>query len=213
MKKITLGCLVLLVFACGLPVTLWALPSLLPPTVRTPPVDMRDLLVDATVFPSGWRVVEKPERYPERSSLDWGDENLTIGLEPKLQPVDHQAFAYHSVFKFRNEASAMYGHFWILRQGVLFPSHRESKIPAEWTYRSPIADDWRFACVDYGQGKRMWCAAMARYDEYISVLNTTVSPEYMTLKDLEGVLRAIDERMARNLGKLLPTAPAGTATP
>ena len=42
---------------------------------------------------------------------------------------------------------------------------------------------------------------MARYDEYISVFDTIMSPEYMTLKDLEGVLKAIDERMARNLGK------------
>ncbi|MBC7264520.1 MAG: hypothetical protein H5T64_09245 [Chloroflexi bacterium] len=209
MKKITLGCLVLLLLVCGLPVTLWALPSLLPPTVRTPPVDMRDLMVDATPFPPDWRVVRGPEPQPERSSLDWGDENLSVGL----QPTGDRGFASHYVFKFRNEAAAMYGHFWILRQGVLFPSHRESKIPAEWTYRSPIADDWRFACVDYGQGKRMWCAAMARYDEYISVLNTTVSSEYMTLKDLEGILRAIDERMAQCLGKLLPTAPAGTATP
>jgi hypothetical protein len=42
---------------------------------------------------------------------------------------------------------------------------------------------------------------MARYDEYISVFSTTVSPEFMTLKNLEGILRAVDERMARNLGK------------
>jgi len=40
---------------------------------------------------------------------------------------------------------------------------------------------------------------MARYDEYISVFDTIMSPEYMTLNDLEKVLRAIDERMARYL--------------
>jgi len=130
--------------------------------------------------------------------LDWGDENLTV----ELQPSGHgdRGFAHHYVFKFRNEASAMYGRFWIQRQGHLFPSGQESrKIPVEWTYRSPIADDWHFACTDYS--KTTWCTAMARYDEYISVFDTIMSPEYMTLKDLEGVLKAIDERMARNLGK------------
>jgi len=133
---------------------------------------------------------------PPRSELDWGDENLVI----QLQPPGHgdRGFAYHYVFKFRNAASAMYGHFWIQRQGHLFPSGQESRqIPAEWTYRSPIANDWQFACINYG--KTTWCTAMARYDEYISVFDTIMSPEYMTLNDLEKVLRAIDERMARYL--------------
>jgi hypothetical protein len=157
---------------------------------------MHDLIVDATIFPPGWRIVRGPEPYPERSELAWGDENLVVGL----QPTGDKGFASHYVFKFRNEASAMYDHFWILRQGFLFPSGRESKeISAEWTYRSPIANDWQFACTDYGKTVR--CTAMARYDEYISVFDTTTSPELMTLKDLEGILRAIDERMAKSLGK------------
>jgi hypothetical protein len=158
-------------------------------------------MIDTTVFPSGWRVVRGPEPQPKRTELDWGDENLVVALQSPAE----EGFTSHYVFKFRNVASAMYGHFWMQRQGYLFPSGQKLRqIPAEWTYQSPIADDWQFACIDYGQGKRMWCAAMAQYDEYISVLNTTMSPEHMTMKDIENVLRAIDERMARALGKPLP---------
>ncbi len=168
---------------------IWALPSLLPPTIRTPAVDMRDLMLDAAALPPGWRVVRGPEPLPKRS---WGDENLSVGF----QAPGEKGFAYHYVFKFRNAASAMYGHFWILRIGHLLPVGWEARqIPAEWTYQSPLADDWQFGCVDYSVTTS--CGAIARYNEYISVFETSMSS--MTLEDLEHVLRAIDERMARYL--------------
>jgi len=126
--------------------------------------------------------------------LDWGDENLVV----EFRAPGEKGFAYHHVFKFRNAASAMYGHFWILRLGDVLPPRWESRqIPPEWTYQSPIANDWQFGCVDYS--KAMKCGVIARYNEYISVFDTSTSPEHMTLKDLERVLRAIDERMARYL--------------
>jgi hypothetical protein len=45
------------------------------------------------------------------------------------------------------------------------------------------------------------CIVTAQYEEYLIRFNVHMHPEFMTYQDLERVLRAIDERMARNLGK------------
>jgi hypothetical protein len=161
-------------------------------------VPLQNLLADAAVFPNDWQVVRGPESEPKGDELAWGEENLIITLEA---PSDH-GFAYHRVMKFRNEVSALYGQIGIQRQGLLLSSGQGlSVIPAGWTYVSPIADDWQFTCVDYGvaNGHAMWCTVLARYDEYISIFSAVMSPEHMTVKNLEDILRAIDDRFLQYL--------------
>ena len=78
-------------------------------------------------------------------------------------------------------------------------------VPEGWFYQSRAADRLKFACaqLDMGPvGPPEWrCKAVAQYHGYISALNSTLSPECMTLEDLERILVAIDERMAFYLGK------------
>ena len=45
------------------------------------------------------------------------------------------------------------------------------------------------------------CQAVAQYGEYICFLNSYVGPQSMTLRDLERVLTAIDDKMALHLGE------------
>lgn len=54
---------------------------------------------------------------------------------------------------------------------------------------------------------------IAQYEEYYVELVVHVTPQTVTFEVLERVLRAIDERMARCLGKILSAVPTGAATP
>lgn len=173
---------------CVLIGMLWLILLLLPPTVREPPIVLNDLLVTTDVFPLHWKMIGTPEPEPKQFELDWGEDNLFV----RFQLVDNQGFATHYIFRFRNETSAKYGLFRIKRQGYLFPSTRTP--PEGWRYSSPIADDWLFGCIDAKA-----CTALGRYDEFISIFRTSIDPDFMTLEDLEDILKAIDEKFSKHI--------------
>lgn len=193
MKKLVL-LLAIPVLICGFLIGLWALPSLLPARARTPIVDMRQLLVDTSDFPLGWKVRRSAEPFPQGSELDWGDENLTIAFEP----LPYQGFASHEVFRFRNEIAARYGLSRIQDQGFII-SWREPLVTlSQWHYTSPAADDWLMACHPLNDGGNS-CTVVARYDEYISAFSATINDKYLTLTDFEHLLTVIDEKMNQYL--------------
>ena len=112
------------------------------------------------------------------------------------------------VFRYRNEleaATAFDSDF--LEREFLPPWYMITPwaVPEQWSYESPVAHPFKFACgeVDMdGLGPPQWeCTAVAQYDEYISVFTTDLSPEYMTLEDMERIQVAIDERMGLYLGE------------
>ena len=189
-KKCALGCLVLLASACG------ALTNLCEPTVppkaRTPPVNIYDLTVDVSVFPEGWDACLGPGGIPEREHGE--SESVIVGFCPEDFDGSIGAARYE-VFRYRNEPEAARS---FLRHGFL---NRDLLTPLavtdEWSYESPIADRFRFACARINiLGVGYWtCNAVAQYDEYISFLSTHLSPENMTFGDLERILIAIDDRM------------------
>jgi len=73
--------------------------------------------------------------------------------------------------------------------------------PDALTYRSPIANQYHVACgLEHGI---YMCTMIAQYEEYYIFFNAHMSPDAMTFQDLERVLLAIDERMAKCLGKPL----------
>jgi|WetSurMetagenome_2_1015567.scaffolds.fasta_scaffold62056_1 hypothetical protein len=164
------------------------------PFHREPPVALRDLLVSETALPAGWKAGEVSS-IPRGASNDYGDETLQIGFSgpPSLQGQDG---AYHLINRFRNPtlAANVYGE---MQKDVIFfgETGDHGKHPTDWQYRSPIADDWRFACDSGG------CGVIARYDEFISVFSTSMTTPAMTPAALEAALKAIDARIADNLGK------------
>jgi len=188
MKKYGLACCILPVLACLFLILLWAAPKILPRSTRHQYVDLHDLLIDTSPFPQGWHV--DMEAYKDVSSeLSWGEDNLAIGFSRGAGP----GYAHQYVYRFRNPLSAVYGQIRIKQQGYIYL--KSGTYPKEWSYRGEKADDWQIACNDYG------CTAMARYGEFVSVFRKNTSPEYMTLIDLEKILRAIDDQIGRQLNR------------
>lgn len=164
------------------------------PARRDPPVAARDLLLDETALPVGWRAASVYAIRP--GSVDYeGDEALEVEFRgPKLP--EGQDGAYHRIFRFKNAALAA-NAFQRMRSDRYFFAEAEdyASYPYNWQYYSPLADSWRFACAFRG------CGVIARYDEFVSVFGTSMTTSAMTPAALEAALKAIDARMADKLGK------------
>ncbi len=183
MRKIFLGSCLTILILCGVVFIVWIRPDLLPPSNRPTEINLHQLLITVDDFPSGWQVDGTPESVSViDDDLNWGEDNIFAAF----RTIDDQGFAYQYIFRFRNEAAAKYGLFWIKRQGILIPLPND-EVLAGWTYKSPIADDWLFGC---SAGKV--CTALVRYDEFIIHLIISMNPKYMSLDDLENLLKVID---------------------
>ena len=197
-KASALGCGVL-VCACV------ALTAVRPNTTRTQTVDMYDLMIDVSVFPEDWDVCVGPSPPPDHIQSERGElEFLYVGFCPEgfeggIGGAEHDVFRYAPGL---DVALAYYLDF----------SRREFSnrymitpyaTPGEWSYESPVADRFKFACAELEPfrvtRRTRTCTALAQYEEYISVFGAHMS--YMTLEDMERILVAIDERMALYLGE------------
>jgi hypothetical protein len=194
-KKCALGCQVFLMIACVGLTTLCTARE--PPKTRTPPVELYALLVDASVFPEGWQLWRGPQPIPEQERGERESYYVTFryeGLEPGIVGASHEAFRYRNEI----EAANSFSRHGFLNRHVITPW----ALPDEWSYESPVADRFKFACAEVDILGSYWiCEAVGQYDEFISVFYTLLSPEYMTLEDVERILVAIDDRMAFYLEK------------
>lgn len=196
MKKRAISCIAILILVCAVLALLVALYGL--PKQRAHPVDMYDLLVDTSVFPPGWRVEIEPRHPPPGKHIRKETESVYVQFVDK----DSSIQAVHLVCRYRNNLQASISMF----AEDEFPNRDQTltpwSAPEEWTYESPIAKRFEFACAELdilGVGRLQSCKAIAQYDEYVSVFRTHMSPEYMTLEDLESILKTIDERMVQYL--------------
>ena len=159
----------------------------------------RDLLIGVSDMPPGWKVgygpgkgrfYISPKEDGSEISFYVSDERIPLGRRGAYQG----AYRYHS-------AKAAKGVY----ENLVLPG-QVGKTPARWRYQSPIADQSYFACYDYeGREPYPTCEWSARYEEYVVVFSSWLIPGYMSLEDMERVVRAIDARMATYLGKPLPT--------
>lgn len=187
-------------FVCGV-LAAMRTAVLVRPTRRTPPVDIYDLMLDVSVLPRGWELCAGPGVIPKPERAE--TESLLVGFCPP--DFDGLGGTHQEVYAYRNEvaaASVYSGEF----QASEFPKGNMITpwaVPEEWSYQSPVADRFKFACGEPDfppQLQGTVCVAVAQYDEYVSVLVTNPSPGEMTLQDVERILVAIDERMAFYLG-------------
>lgn len=166
----------------------------------------KDLLIDLSVFPTGWHVSVAPSSPSERLGQ-------TGGSQTEFQAsVDPLVGAIHSVFRFKSKraASDRFDRMlpsWFNSSSVFSVTPWET--PPQLPYVSPTADKYRFACHDTSVGGRATiCQFLAQYNEYIVVFHTVMTPEdmqpqsYMTFADLERILKAIDEQMKLYLSQL-----------
>ena len=171
------------------------------PARRQPPVVLQDLLIDLAALPAGWDVNEI-SLIPRDMPVYVGEEGLIIVFSARISP-EWRDGAYHLIYRFRNPALAARLYKSMQNDSLFFPEAGDyRKHPTDWQYRSPIADDWRFACDSGG------CGVIARYDEFVSVFSASMTTPAMTPAALEAALKAIDARMADKLGKtsLIPVA-------
>ena len=76
------------------------------------------------------------------------------------------------------------------------------KRPAEVALESLVVDQYHVACArdtarpDFAEK----CHFLGQYEEYLVWFSTDMSSDFMTYKDLEHVLQAIEDRMAQYLG-------------
>ncbi len=163
--------------------------------VPTPTFPLEDLLLDTSAFPEGWYL---PTGEPS-------DPPGGFGLRTALtfSPSGSGGIALHEASVARNAEEAAEGYQkW---EGLWF-SDREGyctwAVPSEFTYQSPVADQYRLACcIRQQEGGDQTCQAVGQYGRYLIRFHTYMNPESMTYADLEHVLVAIDERMALYLEK------------
>lgn len=153
----------------------------------------RELLIEPSEMPPGWT------GYLERSADDLSTrDSATIAFE--ADTTLSLRVARHRVYRYRSTRAAKGVYEELVLPGQV------GKTPADWTYRSPIADQSCFTCYDY-EGREPYpiCKWSARYEEYVVIFHSWLVPGYMSLEDMERVIRVIDARMAKYLGKPLPT--------
>ncbi len=166
---------------------------------------IRELLIDETAFPPGWRA--QPPRRPSSAPLG-GQTSIerifrsfyTIGPSTNGVAVE-EIHRYWSV----GDAAREF-------ERVMPIEFRKGEHWSPWTlpqgfhYTSPYANRIRIGCArKTWQGvSTEYCRMVGQYEEYIVRFSTKISPKYMTYKDFERVVRAIDERMGHYLGKGTP---------
>lgn len=157
------------------------------------------LLIGLSDMPRGWKVGYGPGR--GRSYISPKEDGSEIGFyvsDARILPG--RDTAYQGAYRYRS-AKAAKGVY----EDMVLPG-QVGETPAGWSYQSPIADQSYFACYDY-EGREPYpiCKWSARYEEYVVVFSSWLIPGYMSLEDMERVVRAIDARMAEYLGKPPPT--------
>ncbi len=203
--KAVLGCAgcmafscVALLFACAGLTALSALGVCC--ATRTPPLDMYDLMIDVSVFPQQWELGIGPVPPPEHIGSERGEMYfLSVIFCPEGSQHCSDG-AQHAVFRYINEPAAARAFDSDFAERDFSNRYMVTPwtVPDEWTYESPVADRFKFACGEiepFASVPRMRiCTAVAQYEEYISEF--TAKMAHMTLEDLERILIAIDDRMA-----------------
>lgn len=173
-------------------------------TIRVPAEDL--LLDDLSVFPVGWSITSEPfsaRHLPHVLQDQWAIDFADVGFAPpdgtKLWSLLN---ASQIVWNFGNSLDATLEFYRRFRPSGPTLSREELE---GWSYHSEVADRFRLYCEvvepipkAHIEGGWTRCVAVGQYREFISTFSTPIGVEYnMTTEDLEHILEAIDERMAR----------------
>jgi hypothetical protein len=158
-----------------------------------PPIE--DLLIDVAVFPSNW--YEDPEGPKPDPSAPFGGirslERTTLNFESDMSG------ALEEIERF--DGSDLASQEFSRQEVYLFQDDKgmgQYLVPKELSYQSKTANRFHFACVrpSYYPYPYLGCLYLAQYGPYIVKFDIGWSLNDMSAKELEKVLRAIDEKMA-----------------
>lgn len=154
-----------------------------------------ELLIGLSDMPKGWQVSDGPDR-----AEDYISREDASGIVFVAQTDSPRRTASHRVYRYDSSVQAKRVY-----ERLVLPTEA-GECPPTWVYQSPVAEQSHFVCYDYEGRELPVCTWSGRYEEYIVVFHSWLIPDWMSLNDVERVVRAIDERMAQYLEK--PKTPA-----
>jgi hypothetical protein len=161
--------------------------SLAPRTLPPRPFRTSELLVTLSDMPPGWSVGYGPGRaFDERANDDASMIILYADTYTGGKGTSHAVYHYATILNSKNA----------FQDKSTWPG----SLPPGWTFRSPVADQAVFSCYDW-EGREPYpnCTWVARYQEYVVVLDTWLLPDRMSLAELDRIVKSIDRRMAAYL--------------
>lgn len=171
--------------------TIAVLPFLCCPFLGPPAPDRsfttKDVLVGLSDLPPGWSVSYGPDKALQ---VYRGEESAEIRFS-----AGSPYGVAHSVNRYKN-AGVAEGVY----QDFVLPG-AWGKPPGEWTYKSGVADQSIFSCYDYEGREPPICMWAARYEEYVVQFHARLIAGQMSLRDIERIIKVIDQRIAQYLGK------------
>jgi hypothetical protein len=193
-----LALLVLLAIPCGWCAWWFNSTSGTPWPYPTPAFSIEELLLDESTFPEGWRAARPfdPERRipAEQIVLDFHTNKCHV----LMAGVSHRVQRFYGGASAAAEAYPEEVAYWFS------PNWGDWSVPSELSYKSPMADQFRFGCYTEEETATIVCQTIGQYEQYIVVFDAELDPgrpECLTFDDLEKILIAVDERMAEYLGK------------
>ena len=172
-------------------------------TIRVPAEDL--LIDDLSVFPAGWSITSGPfsaRHLPhvlqDQGAIDFAD----IQFAPSNRT---QRTAVQIVWNFGYRLNATLEFYRFYRRFRPSGPILSKEEMGGWSYHSEVANRFQLYCEvvepipeAHIEGGWISCVAIGQYGEFISLFSTPIGAEYnMTTEDLERILEAIDERIAR----------------
>lgn len=194
--KLGIGGVILVCMACGL------LNCLLSEQLPQRDFEIEELLIDATVFPSGWRA--RTPRSPASAPLGGQTSFERTTLSFHTTAFGSDGVAVEEIHRYVSVKEAAREFKRVLPMEFREGEHWTSwELPEGFRYQSPYADRIQIGCArETWEGVSIeFCRMVGQYEEYVVRFSTKISPEYMTYLDFERIVQAIDERMGHYLGK------------
>ena len=149
-----------------------------------------DLLIDLDIVPPGWGLTDP--LFPTGDDL-CTNECATIGFKV-TDDASSIEYGRHDVYRYRSAGIARRTF-----EVVYLSATKLQASASRWTYQSPIAEQSHFGCDDMAGNVGVYCQWGGQYEEYIVVFGARVPYGEVSLaniEQMEGVIGAIDERMA-----------------
>ena len=155
---------------------------------RIDDLSLNDLLITVDALPSGWFFLASGKSVETYRSHDSAAVAFRTPLYPKSTGCSQDVFRHKTIKIAKRDYQRRADSF--------------GETPDEWTYESQLADESDFRCYYYSNTSFPLCWWVARYDRIVVEFNSWLVPGYMTLEDMEKVVREIDENAGRQiLGK------------
>ena len=147
-----------------------------------------EMLIDISDMPNNWNWTQNGFPYIIENDTDhYSDDGAIVIFGKEVNGKEFRAA--HWIYWFDDEKTAK------IKFELEFAPEPHIGIDG-WTYKSIIAEDQAFHC---GMFDIYGCRWIIRYGKYISVFQTWIGSDIMSLQEMERIAIAIDEIMREKL--------------